>query len=675
MLLAVYRNFLFVVSIDSFMVVFSAFIIANSLLLLLQFEDVAWDEFCLSADHIAPDPGFQRPNDRFTQGDNHKKRHCEITSTSSNTGDGSAATYVDQGREQGGYLTLTSKRRNTMLEEDACSHATNVESIKEASISTSDNTRSSSHGLKSNNTDSNDSVICDNDAILGDKSVAVDNNSFSCPLTDITHTGNNLDFFENAENKDSTDFLHYGWPEIGNFEDIDGMFRGSDSAFGLGVSEEDELGWFSSADDIGDVLKSDFKFPCLEPNMVKNISQDGDSSKAYSMDGSAITSGPIRYEDTSSVSGNSDMYMSFAIGPPTASKDGFIPKEQGVDFNGKIQPGIPTNSLPRTGGAAMMNEHGKQLKLKSRSDGQSKDHYLRNGSFNHVDNLPNEVIQLPSAQTSHQAFVSVRMHQHQHPPGPDSYCYLQNPISYVHSDDSHLSDPSLVNPTAYTVKSEPNDLISPSPRGSAHRSSQLQSVDSSHEPPFQVTTLAGYEKGEKLCNHRGIQSSMNSRLRNTSAMVQASICDPGSVGKLENHSDTEGVRLDMLSELDSSNVQEKTRSSGLDEISQEAAGFHQLQHVMERLDLKTKLCIRDSLYRLARSAELRHNLANGSGGDERDASGSFVAEGTNKAASFMDIETDTNPIDRSIAHLLFHRSSVSLATPGPRVSTKSACNG
>ncbi|KAF3541518.1 hypothetical protein F2Q69_00025422 [Brassica cretica] len=30
---------------------------------------------------------------------------------------------------------------------------------------------------------------------------------------------------------------------------------------------------------------------------------------------------------------------------------------------------------------------------------------------------------------------------------------------------------------------------------------------------------------------------------------------------------------------------------------------------------------------------------------------------TDKYVGFMDIETDTNPIDRSIAHLLFHRPS------------------
>lgn len=53
-----------------------------------------------------------------------------------------------------------------------------------------------------------------------------------------------------------------------------------------------------------------------------------------------------------------------------------------------------------------------------------------------------------------------------------------------------------------------------------------------------------------------------------------------------------------------------------------------------QLDIRTKLCIRDSLYRLARSAEQRHNCANliGGNGDDRDASRALMFQETNKYA-------------------------------------------
>lgn len=52
------------------------------------------------------------------------------------------------------------------------------------------------------------------------------------------------------------------------------------------------------------------------------------------------------------------------------------------------------------------------------------------------------------------------------------------------------------------------------------------------------------------------------------------------------------------------------------------------------MDLSTKLCIRDSLYRLARSAEQGHHYANMNGGNigDRDNGGVLMDEGTNKYA-------------------------------------------
>ncbi|CAI9287076.1 unnamed protein product [Lactuca saligna] len=104
-------------------------------------------------------------------------------------------------------------------------------------------------------------------------------------------------------------------------------------------------------------------------------------------------------------------------------------------------------------------------------------------------------------------------------------------------------------------------------------------------------------------------------------------------------------------EMGSLNVPEiSSISSELDEISLEATSFRQLQQVMEQLDVRTKLCIRDSLYRLARSAELRHN------NPSLSSSATDINDSNN---GLMDVETDTNPIDRSVAHLLFHRPSES----------------
>ncbi|XP_076960475.1 protein LNK1-like isoform X4 [Bidens hawaiensis] len=127
-----------------------------------------------------------------------------------------------------------------------------------------------------------------------------------------------------------------------------------------------------------------------------------------------------------------------------------------------------------------------------------------------------------------------------------------------------------------------------------------------------------------------------------------------------------GAKIGSSGELNSSDVPDgSSLSTDLDEISLEATTFRQLQQVLLQLDLRTKLCIRDSLYRLARSAEQRHDFVgiNESTANCGDTGGPVMTDGTSKCTGIMDMETDTNPIDRTVAHLLFHRPSESSNMP------------
>lgn len=559
------------------------------------------------------------PRPRSLLGHTRKKSHCEVTNISHSTEDRSSAGYANQGTE--GQFSSLSKKNNKMLESDSMSHApsgvfsssSDGDSIKGASSLASEKTTSSSHVFKNSNRDSHGNEFGVNDAIIGDKTTGFNNSSSTDPLGDITHADSNLNFFENTEVKDSSDFLYYSWPEIENFEDVDRMFRSCDSTFGLGASREDESGWFLSSDNIGgdngEIVNSDFKFSCPESNSVENLPTNNGSLKSHSSNDADMMSAPVRLRDSPWISEKPDSYESFVNLPTIANvEEGFIPKAQ-------------------------MNEHQKLVKLQN---------------------------------DSHKAFSSVCKQQPQHVLGPDSCNYLQNHLSYVHPDNGPLSGLTSLNPTSSAVKSETNELTSPSTRDTSHASNLLPSTDGSHDPPLPATALKGFGKREKPHNRHGNRSPVESNIKPTNIVVQATSNNPGSIvkeahyagDKSENHSDIEEVRHFIPAELGSSNIQESS-SSGMDDISLEAASFRQLQLVMEQLDLRTKICIRDSLYRLARSAEQRHNNhanLNSSCGDGRDASGALITEGEK---NFMDMETDTNPIDRSVAHLLFHRPSES----------------
>ncbi|KAL2537056.1 dentin sialophosphoprotein-related [Forsythia ovata] len=589
---------------------------------MFEFEDIVWDDFCQSDDHIVPHPSDEQDDENtFRDG---KRPRLEVTGISRNSGDRSATRNIGQEKDHGDFSNL-SNQRSSMLEKDSLSLTPNVvfpsssdrDSFKEVSSLASENAKTPGHGFKSNNTDTSGSEFGVDDPVLKDKSTVVDGNSYSYTLGNISQTDNDLNFFDNnPEDKDSSDFLYYGWPEIGNFEDVDRIFRNCESTFALGAGKEDELGWFSSPDAVQgseDVPKSDFKFSCSHSNVLENISEKHDSSMqnaSYSVNDSALKSGAIRYKGSSwpSEIDESVKHLAFVNGPSSLdSKDKLMPRGQ-------------------------VNEHKKQSKYQNQSGGKRKEHYYENGSsFNYINNPPNEVMQLDSGATSNRNFTYTGVRQQQQALGPDSSGHLRNTVPFVHSDNSLISDQTSAHPTLSAIKSENHDLTSLSQRKSSYASSQVQSVENPHDP--------------------------------SSVSVETQVRLSGD--KFENHSDA-GVSVVIPGELGSSNVPEgSSMSSGLDDISQEAANFRHLQLVMEQLDLRTKLCIRDSLYRLARSAEQRNNHANPTNGcgDDRDASGALMAEGTNKCAEFMDMETDTNPIDRSVAHLLFHRPSDSSVKP------------
>ncbi|XP_059313719.1 protein LNK1-like isoform X3 [Lycium ferocissimum] len=585
---------------------------------LYELDDISWEEFCHNDDHIVPHQNSGRTNESFSQNDSCKKPRHEVLGLTSNLGDQSAGKYANQQNEQ-----ALSNRSPKMPEKDswgdapdgAFSSTREKPKVKEVPSLPSENTRISNRCIKSNNIDSIESESCPNGRTLDDKSVAVGENSYSYPLGSISQADDDLSFLDNScEDKDSNDLFYYSWPEIENFEDVDRMFRSCDSTFGFGPGSEDDLGWLSSSDVIegsGDGLTSGFKFPCPASSALGSTYASHDTSKPKETNISTNNSGTenqsLGYNGSSLSSEKNESvnlsHLSFLNGSSDLECK-LVPDKKAELHGGGVQVEVASNNQPRSNNNVVNSMQKKHSKHQNRSEG---------------------VLQQKQAQV------------------PDFGC-LGGSFSYMHSDYGH-SDGSVLHPTLPILKYESNGLVSLSPKDS-YASNQVQSMEGSPDPSFQVAAMTRNEKVEKLLLQSGV--------------------------KVENNRDLEGVGMGTPAELGSSVVQECTSiDSRLDEISEEAASFHQLQRVMEQLDIRTKLCIRDSLYRLARSAEQRHRHANPNNGfgDDGGTSGPLISEGTNDCTGYIDIETDTNPIDRSIAHLLFHRPSDSSITPARDSST------
>ncbi|XP_073123162.1 protein LNK1-like isoform X2 [Henckelia pumila] len=589
-----------------------------------EFEDSLWDEF-FRFDQMVPSDGLECSNDHIPLHDSLRNALCEVNSNSSHSKNGSVSRCTHLGRKQGGCSSLHDKC-SSMSDTDSWSckqsavflFSSESDLMDESSSVAFDDTRESCHGFKISSTDSHGGDFPENGTYRSDRKTPVDNRS------EITHQESSFSSFENI---DSTDFFSGVCPDIQSFEDVEMMFRSPDSTFGVGV-DEDELSWLSPDNDGGGFR---FEFSCPMSSTDANMSEDRDSSKSYQDHDSAMASAPIKFKEASE---KSDSDISFVNEPAVAdNKDGFIPRDDRVGINDALRPSISTNSPSKTNCGGEIDVLKKQFKPLNQLKGIRKKHNSGKGSCRYLSNLPIKAIQLHSGATSYED-PSALLQQQQQQQQEKQALGLLNHISNAPLEKSHLPDQTSAN-----------------------------------QPPPAVKWI---EKIEKQRNDHDNGSSVTRSLEDENIMGQAYESGSLSVGKqvhlygdkFEDTIDADGVSLVNPAKLGSSIKQESSTQS-MDEISPEAASFCQLQLVMEWMDTRTRLCIRDGLYRLAQGAGQRHNHANlrCSSGDRKTSGGLFITEGANKCTNFTNMEAGTNTIDRSIADLLFHHPSDSCAIP------------
>ncbi|KAL4347058.1 hypothetical protein GQ457_17G012480 [Hibiscus cannabinus] len=619
-------------------------------LCMFELVDNVWDEFGSSDDHIVPHTVSEYGAQFKAHGDSWEKPLHEVIEATRSAED--MIKYSILGDKEKSLHTLT---KNRMLEKGLWSHSPDGmfstsgdnESLKEPCPSMSN------HGLKTGNMDLVGSEFCADDSILVDKCATEDNNHYCFPLNPITEADDDLSFFNNhREDKENNNLLYYGLGDIDNFDDVDRMFRSCDSTFGLGsLCNGDDLCWFSSSqvtEGSQDAFKSDAKLNIIPQNRASSRPENAISS---TIDSSKKTLRPSDKIDSRNINGDNSGFARMsnlnASGEESESKDKLTPNDQ-------IIP-------PK-----------KQLKQLSAS-GKRKDKDMENGgSFHQYGNIKQSAyVKHTFTESSCQFSSPSDLQQHKQNIGPDSLSYAQTNTPYVNLNYISPLDQILECPTVSSIKSE-NNCNPSSTNDSSYASNQVQSIESSSGASFGASDIIMNEKRGNLHYHKDTQAPLKRNVKNAKVGSKMAFYDPVTVQKQvhqsardESHSEVQGASVGKPAELDSSNDQlSSCMSSVLDEVSLEASGFWQLQQVMEKLDITTKLCIRDSLYRLARSAEQRHNNCTNIR-DEKDAAGLFVDEETNKCTGLMDVETGTNPIDRSIAHLLFHRPS------GPTINTKS----
>jgi len=200
----------------------------------MQLEDIDWDVFGRSDDRIVPHHGvgFLGESSAPSGGAQKKPRHEVKNGVGKDMcSRGSATEIVLLGEEDAYYPP--NKKGSLYIEESSLSHASNfvvptlcnIESTANRISSPSQDGRNLGSCVNEFNTNTKNNIFCSKDPSLG--TIFSTNDSKSClsSCNGVSSGVTDFSFLERQQNNRDNDLAYYDWPDIGNFEDIDTMFR------------------------------------------------------------------------------------------------------------------------------------------------------------------------------------------------------------------------------------------------------------------------------------------------------------------------------------------------------------------------------------------------------------------------------------------------------------------
>lgn len=437
--------------------------------------------------------------------------------------------------------------------------------------------------------------LCSDGSICSDVSNTFGYQLDCFPDNSLSFLGNNHD------EANRNDPLYYNWTDINNYEDVGDMYRSSDSTCGISTTHGDGLDWFSFSDAVGGAEDAP-NVPCFDSRSRKRMFENDDTSRLDCMTHSSSVSDFQEASATYKGSSLQSIKHEEQRQLDSSARNGsscFLPDDNSSHLD-----------LLSSKDSSCHGEQNKKLRCQNQSGLRRNELSENDAFFNFEDILRSD--QLP-AQT-----------------------HDSKPFGFLQGDTPYKS-------SFYSTSSDITSLH--------------QSIKGSTETLLPVVSSAPGDTRDQMYRNQGFKASSNDNPKNVNLASQMSMSTTIS-NETPAHSPTKnecnsGVNVGLFAKSDSSGRQGNSENFKFDDISAGATSFRQLQLVMNQLDSRTKLCIKDSLYRLAWNAGQRHCYESLESGfiDDRY---STLSEGRKMN---MEMETDTNPMDRSIAHLLFHRSA------------------
>ncbi|GMP41206.1 hypothetical protein CsSME_00011386 [Camellia sinensis var. sinensis] len=476
-------------------------------------------------------------------------------------------------------------------------------------------------------------------------------------------------FQKQHEEREQTDFVDYGWANIGSFDDLDRIFSNDDPIFGQVSLGNSNQPWLSS----------------------KNVTGTPEKSSPSSMDSLRLGLGASR-----STSGHFEVKTEYLQDQDQFFIHGYG-KMSYLTSHAQRNVHASVNQVDNAGGKSIsvakekVNNQKNNLKTqrKERCEGQQLEGSCsiwspRENQFQQLGLIAPSMPQIcTSSVLSQQTQIQGRVYsQYQHSPNSfvapfvcgsnkiQNYTRTSLPQIYSREDNQPVLSgynisPSNVNPSSRSPGTSLKSLTM-TPQEKIEKLRRRQ----------QMQALLAIQKQQQHLNHQ-VSNNDHSVEKKCLHENQIQLIQEGNIKVEEIVCSLPSIDPNSPIEQDDSN----TVSMIVDEnYYVEETILHRLEDIIAKLDIRIRLCIRDSLFRLAQSAKHRHYASDTSSTNKnsRDELEVLAKETSSDHSSFTrmpDMETETNPIDRTVAHLLFHRpaelSGKHPETPeSPVVSTK-----
>ncbi|XP_039144775.1 protein LNK1 isoform X3 [Dioscorea cayenensis subsp. rotundata] len=620
-----------------------------------ELEDIICENFGKSGDHVVPLWCIQQVDEILEALDVHRQLGHRIGSVgkSANSGRSTGDTY--QTEDAGSFHPSSEVGSNSMLdgswsqESKGPAPATNgTKCTANVSALTSQNVIILDKCGEGNKIDSVCNTIYLKDAAFGTQGTPDDYRGCNLSPADSSSRDTNVGFLENDKDKD-VDLMDYDWPDDSNMEDIDRLFRNCNSTFAQGsTSYADEPSWLAGSSHGGYALTG----------VNSNFSLKNDLLAAY--DDKPPTIGNHTYAEWLDSNVESEWNYSTtkqANDGNDCTKVSAITQlsNENILFGSEDKDVISVHAKPPESHYVFSEKARIQ-----HSDCNNSNLERRHGKKRP---LAEEKIET-SAASGHQNYSS-HFSDQEHYSGPTSnplgqmeYDLLthQVPFSLIRSSDKF--DNESHPPTSYKAL---DHLICDSPQ-------RFDCLDHHLSKPASMATQEDIDNQQtrqqlsevlmaKLPSQQNSFTSAIQKKYPKHSQLQCEISDSNLL--VDRNSGHPVVEMDVLTAHEGSCL-----TSDLSDDSLKETSFWQLHHVMDLLDIRTTLSLRDGLYRLAKSAEQRHGFTCANSPIRASkCTGSCSTENLQNYAGYMDTETNTNPIDRAIAHLLFYGPSDSVSRP------------